>query len=120
MKKLILSFALILVYSFAFSSTKPNLSETAKAVNLDEVVDKIDYPRVTNEAGVEGVVIMYVKIDAEGNITENTALTHPCSQMIKSVETAMKDLKFEPAKNSEGAAIASSVRIPFEFKLTID
>ncbi len=120
MKKLILSLALILTASFAFSFSNPNMSVKAKALNLDEVVSNIDYPKVTNEAGIEGTVIMYVKIDAEGNISESTALTHPCSQMIKSVKSAMIDLKFEPAKDSDGVAVASAVRIPFEFKLTVD
>ena len=120
MKKLTLSLALLLVATFAFSMSDPNMSAKVKALNLDEVVNNIKYPTVTNEAGIEGTVIMYVKIDDEGNITESTALTKPCSQMIKSVESAMKDLKFEPAKDAAGHAIASAVRIPFEFKLTVD
>jgi len=89
-------------------------------LNLEEVVSNIDYPQITSEAGIEGTVIMYVEIDENGEITKKQALTQPCSQMNKSVEKALKDLKFEPAKNTAGESIASSVRIPFEFKLTVD
>ncbi len=120
MKKLTLSLALLLVASFAFSMSDPNLAASAKALNLDEVVKNMTYPTATNAAGVEGTVIMYLEIDADGNVADNTALAYPCTQLKESVELALKDLKFEPAKDSDGNAIASKLRIPFEFELTID
>ena len=120
MKKYIFSLAFVSVAVLAFASSDPNLSLQAKAINLDEIAESIKYPTVSNESGIEGTVIMYLEIDAEGNISNTTALAYPCSKLKETVELALNDLKFEPAKNIEGEAVASALRIPFEFELKID
>lgn len=119
MKKHLFSLALAALSVIAFAAD-PNLSSKAKAINLNEVVESIKYPNMSNQMGIEGTVLMYVEIDAQGNVANSTALAYPCSSIKKSVEVALENLKFEPAKNIAGEAVASSLRIPFEFELSVD
>ncbi|MEQ8581329.1 MAG: energy transducer TonB [Marinoscillum sp.] len=120
MKKYIFSLALVSLTTLAFAASDPGLLTQARAINLEEVAESIKYPTVSNQSGVEGKVIMYLEIDAEGNISSTTALAYPCSKLKETVELALNDLKFEPAKNAEGEAVASALRIPFDFELKID
>lgn len=119
MKKYISTLVLVFAVAVVFASD-PAYVVKAKPINLDKIVGSIDYPKVSNENGVEGTVLMYVEIDEKGNISNTTALSFPCSHLKESVEKALMKLKFEPAKNHLGEAVASSVRIPFEFELTVD
>lgn len=120
MKKSILSLIILLSAVVVFAGSDPLKATSAKAINLDEIAANIDYPTSSNEDGIEGVVMMKIEIDAEGNISEQTALSYPCNKLKEAVETAVKNLKFEPATNAFGQAVASSVKIPFEFELKID
>lgn len=120
MKKYIATFALTLATLLTVWASDPAYVVKAIPLNLDQVAKNISYPVVSNENAIEGTVLMYVEIDALGNVTKITALSYPCQQIRESVENALKDLKFEPAKNQSGEAVASSLRIPFQFQLKVD
>lgn len=116
----LLTIAFVLVTFIGFSKSDPQYAVMPKATNLQEIVRSIEYPMATKESAIEGKVLMLVDIDAEGNVISKTALAYPCAKMKAAVEQAMDDLKFEPAKDKNGLAIASSVRIPVDFELKID
>lgn len=121
MKKALFTSAFLLVVAVAFAGSDPMLKSTvAKALNLNEVASSIEYPAESNENGVEGTVLMKLSIDAEGNVSNKSAVSYPCSKLKDAVELAVKDLKFEPARNAFGQSVASTVKIPFAFELSID
>lgn len=120
MKKSIFTFAFVLAVAVAFAGSDPMKPTAAKALNLDEVASNIEYPAESNHHGMEGTVMMKIEIDAEGNIANKEAVSFPCNKLKEAVELAVKDLKFEPAKNGFGQAVASTVQIPFAFELKID
>lgn len=121
MKNIAITTLLALLFvTTAFASDPTVAVVSAKATNLNEVISNIKYPKVSNENGIEGKVVVVLKISAEGNVTENKFVTYPNIQMKEAVDVVLKDLKFTPARNSDGEAIQTSVRIPINFELTID
>lgn len=120
MKNLALSIVAILVFSISAFATDPTVAVAAKESNLSDVMRKIDYPLTSRENGVEGRVVILVKINEEGEVTSNKVITSPCHNLSAAVEKAIQDLKFSPAKNANGENIASSLKIPIDFKLTVD
>lgn len=113
-----LALSLILIGS-AFA-TDPNYSVVAKAKNLDEVIQSIKYPTATRESGTEGLVLVILQINEDGTVNTSNVISSPCSQLKAEVERATKDLIFEPAKDEKGMTVASTVRLPIQFTLTID
>ena len=121
MKKALLTSTFFLAVAIAFAGSDPMLkSSVARVLNLDEVASSIEYPAESNANGVEGTVIMKLSIDAEGNVSNKAAVSYPCNKLKEAVELAVKDLKFEPARNAFGQSVASTVKIPFAFELSID
>lgn len=120
MKKSLLTIAFILTVAVVFAGSDPLKPTMARAINLDEVASSIEYPTESNHNGVEGTVMMQLSIDENGKITYKKAVTYPCNRLKEAVETAVENLKFEPAKNGFGQAVSSTVKIPFAFELAID
>lgn len=120
MKKSILSTIILLSAVIVFAGSDPMKSSSAKVLNLDEIASAIEYPTLSNANGIEGTVMMKIEVDTEGNVSNKTAISYPCSTLKDAVEKAVANLKFEPAKNAYGQAVASSIKIPFEFELNID
>ncbi|MEQ8474027.1 MAG: TonB family protein [Marinoscillum sp.] len=120
MKKSVLSAIVLLSAVIVFGASDPMKATSAKALNLQEVASTIEYPTATNEGGIEGTVMMEIEIDAQGNVSEKTALSYPCTRLKEVVEAAVADLKFEPARDAFGDAMASTLKIPFQFELKID
>ncbi|RED93204.1 energy transducer TonB [Marinoscillum furvescens] len=120
MRRYITLLGLVFTATLAFASSDPNYVVMPKALNMEAVARTISYPASSNTAGIEGKVLLYVEIDAKGEVTKTTTLSAPCSKLKTEAENAAKKLKFEPARNSAGEAVASGVRIPFEFELTIE
>lgn len=120
MKSLAISVIALIVITFSASATDPNVAIPAKESNLSEVMSNINYPLVSRENGVEGRVVVLVKINQDGGVTSNEVITSPCKNLSGAVEKAIMNLKFSPAKNQLGENIASSLRIPIDFKLTVD
>lgn len=120
MKRNILSLTFIFAALMAMAASNPSIATSAKAVNLKEVAINLEYPVDSKINGTEGTVLMYVEIDENGKVSSKTALAYPCNKLREAAEKAVDNLKFEAAIDASGQAIKSGVRIPFEFKLTID
>ena len=110
----------LLFVTTAFASDPTVAVVSAKATNLQEVISGIVYPPSLRETGVEGKVIVVLKINNEGKTIETKYTSYTSIQLKEAVEVALEDLEFTPARNSDGEAIATSIRIPINFELTID
>ncbi|MFT6867214.1 MAG: TonB family protein [Cyclobacteriaceae bacterium] len=120
MKTIIATLFITLLFTGATYATGPNEAVAAKAANLTEVISNIEYPLSSRENGVEGRVMVLVKVNAKGEVTASKVISTPCKNLQTAVEEGMLNLKFSPARNANGEFIASTVKIPIDFKLTID
>jgi len=120
MKRYILTLSLVVATFLAIAASGPKYSSYAKATNLKEVCKEIAYPISSKLNGMEGTVLMYVTVNEEGKVIEKTALSYPCLQLKAAAEKAIDNLKFEPAKDLNGNAVTSNVRVPFYFELTAE
>lgn len=87
-----------------------------KALNLQEITDKIGYPMEAKAAKASGKVIAMVTIGPDGKVMESEISESDSPLLSKAVEKHIAGLKFEPARK-EGAAVKSIVHIPFQFEL---
>ncbi|WP_258104388.1 energy transducer TonB [Marinoscillum sp. MHG1-6] len=121
MRTLSILFALVIGMSTAFANSGEDaVARTAKATNFSEVINKIEYPQTARTNGIEGRVLVLVKINEEGKVATTKVVSSPSEELSKAVITAMKKLQFEPAKNANGVAVPSAVHVPVDFELTID
>ncbi|MEQ9406000.1 MAG: energy transducer TonB [Cyclobacteriaceae bacterium] len=117
MKKLV---ALTFLLAFVFASYAGNGGiENPKATNYTQVLKDIKYPQVCREKGIEGKVIVMLNIDKYGKITNYEFKSSPCSDLREAVEVALPGLKFKPAIDEDGEAVAGKLTLPVNFKLTI-
>ncbi|MBX7243511.1 MAG: TonB family protein [Bacteroidia bacterium] len=85
-------------------------------VNLSEIRKKMAYPVSAQETGKEGVVILKIQIDENGNYAGHEVLrqTHP--DLVKEVEKYIQNIMFTPAIQGN-KPVAFSVVVPFRFEL---
>jgi len=117
MKKLIMT--VLSAYLVLTVYAQNTSSEVVEVTNYREVVSKIEYPRVCKEKGIEGKVIVSLEIDENGNLISHEFIKYPCSDLKEVVQNALPKLKFKPAFNVHGQAVASKITMPVNFKLTI-
>lgn len=108
------------ITAFGNSDPKKTYAVAPKPVNMDNIVEAIGYPSETKNLGIEGLVLVYVEINEQGEVTSHTLLSAPNKKLKETVEQEISKLKFEPARNQQGLPVASAVRIPFKFQLTLD
>ncbi len=117
MKKLILlSFTLALFFA---SYAENDKAEAPKMNNYKQVLSEIEYPQVCREKGIEGKVIVMLRISAQGEITDYEFKAAPCTDLEEVVEASLPKMKFTPATDKDGNAIAGIITFPVNFKLTI-
>ena len=93
--------------------------ESPKPVNYKEVISKIEYPKVCREKGIEGKVIVELKVDENGKVVNHKFESYPCSDLKKVVKDILPELQFKPATDSEGNAVEGRVTLPVNFQLDI-
>ncbi|MEP5610601.1 MAG: energy transducer TonB [Cyclobacteriaceae bacterium] len=117
MKKLIaLTFTLAIVFASYAGDGK---AEKPKATNYKEVLKEIVYPQASMEQGIEGKVIVELKINKSGEITNYKFKSFPCSDMKEVVESALTKMTFVPATNKKGQTVNGRITLPVNFQLTI-
>lgn len=121
MKKqlLVLTLALLVFGAQANTGLGNGEAESPKATNYKEVISQIEYPQVCKEKGIEGTVIVTLKIDETGNVINHEFGSYPCTDLRDAVKAVIKDLKFMPAKNANGTSVVGKIAVPVNFKLTI-
>lgn len=118
MKKYLLILTMVLGM-LAVQASENGEASAPKAKNYKEVISKVEYPRVCKEKGIEGKVIVMLKIDVEGKVISHEFISYPCDDLKDAVQVVLNDLEFVPAKNKDGMAITGSVALPINFRLTI-
>lgn len=117
MKKLL---TVLFLFAFAFTTyAGGGAVENAKATNYKEVLKQIEYPQVCREKGIEGQVLVLLRIGKNGQIKSYKIKSAPCSDLEVAVENSLPFLTFEPGRDGNGKAVSSKVVLPVNFKLTI-
>ena len=94
-------------------------SELPQVVNYQEFISGIEYPRASQENGTEGRVVVLLSLDSEGKVIGYEFGPSPCSELTEAVRKQLVNLRFTPAKDADGIAVASKIAIPVVFELTI-
>ncbi len=84
--------------------------------NLMQVSNQIWYPEAARKAGIEGTVLVSVKVDALGNATGYQVLKSPDDLLTKAVTDQILNLKFSNFQSSKADQVFW-VTIPFKFAL---
>lgn len=96
-------------------NTKREVEPTTK--NLAEVASRIGYPSEASKRKIEGVVLVFMKIDKKGKYMRHRILQDPHPIFTKAVESQIRHLEFTQAI-SNYKPIECWVKIPFRFALT--
>lgn len=119
MKKQLLALTMVFFVLGALANNGKGEAESPKAVNYKEVISEIVYPQVCKEKGIEGQVIVTLKIDEMGKVISHEFGSYPCTDLRDAVKNIIPSLNFTPAKNENGEAVVGKVALPVNFKLTI-
>ncbi|MEP0987431.1 energy transducer TonB [Ekhidna sp.] len=119
MKKQLLILTMVFVVLSAQASNGNGEAENPKPVNYKEIISEITYPKVCMEKGIEGKVIVTLKVNKDGKVINHQFNSYPCTDLRDAVKGVLKDLTFEPAKNAKGKAVVGKIAVPIDFKLTI-
>ena len=119
MKKTLLFLAMALFVLGSHANNGEGKAENPKPMNYKEVVSNIEYPLECKEKGIEGQVLVTLKIDKDGKVINHRFESYPCTDLRDAVKAVLPKLNFEPAKNDNGEAVVGRIAVPVNFKLTI-
>lgn len=119
MKKTLLIIAMAFFVLGVQANNGEGKAENPKPVNYKEVISSITYPLSCKEKGIEGQVLVTLKIDQNGKVINQHFKEYPCTELRDAVKEILPKLNFEPAKNSNGDAVVGLIAVPVNFKLTI-
>ncbi len=119
MKKQLAILTMVLFVLIAHASNAGDKAVDPKPTNYKEVISKIEYPKTSKQKGIEGKVIVSLKVDKYGKVINHRFDSYPCTDLRDAVKKVLTDLRFEPAKNSRGEEITGFIAIPINFKLDI-
>ncbi len=92
------------------------VSEEPKTLNMDDVRKLIGYPDIARDAGIEGMVVVRVLVDEQGNYRKHKMIKKIHPILADAVEKNLHKLKFTPAIQGS-KPIKFWVNIPFRFEL---
>lgn len=75
------------------------------------------YPEAARKEGITGVVVVEVVIDETGAVNEARALESPNEALTEAAIAAVRQWRFEPARNPAGKAVALNWKVTLAFKL---
>lgn len=90
--------------------------EAPVPVNMKKVWSQAKYPRILSQNGEEGIVVMRILIDEEGNYVKHKVLNSAHPLFTQEVEKLVDQLRFTPAIQG-GKGIKFWVNLPFRFSL---
>jgi len=85
-------------------------------VNMNDIRKAIGYPQIARDAGIEGMVVVRILVDKNGNYKKHKIIKQAHPMLAKSCEKHVGKLKFTPAIQG-GKPIQFWVNVPFRFKL---
>ncbi len=113
---------LVISVSFASgveSDNNGSKKESAKVVNVEEVLKANPYPRELRALGIEGKVMVSFWIDTKGAVKRYRVEQSSHVKLEEYVIENVDKFRFTPAKNDSGKAIYSRIKVPFIFELSI-
>ena len=119
LKHILLSFFMLSLFSLTSLSAQDKghkMDKYPKCTNLVEVHQAIGYPKEAAKAGIEGKVMVKVKVDKYGKVSSHEILPGSPKELAESVEPHIASLTFTPGEK-DGKAVATMVTLPFLFKL---
>ena len=98
------------------SVTAAELRQTAASEIRQLVIQKVEYPAIARDYGIEGMVVVEVIVGNSGKIQEYTILKSPHSEFDKAVIQSMKSIKNNQLiqQHQQGALV---VHVPLNFRL---
>lgn len=85
-------------------------------VNMDVIRQRIGYPPLAKESGIQGKVIVRVLVGKNGKYEKHIVLKSPHKLLTEAVEKELPNLEFTPGIQA-GKPIKVWVTIPFDFRL---
>jgi len=119
MMKKYLAIVLMTVFVLGVQANGESKAVKAKPLNYKEVLSKIEYPQGCKKDGIEGRVIVSLKIGTDGKVIDHRFNSYPCSDLRDAVKDILPELEFEPARNAIGDVVEGRITIPVNFELTI-
>jgi hypothetical protein len=86
-------------------------------MNLDSVKGLIDYPWITIEAEIDGIVVVRVLVDESGKYLKHIHIKDPHPILSRAVLDKLHLLSFTPGMQGN-KPVKVWITIPFEFKIT--
>jgi TonB family protein len=86
------------------------------ALNIETLGQEVAYPTVLRDMGVQGLVLIKVRVDETGSITQAEVVSTPNPALAENCLRALPRLRFQPAV-VDGTPTATWVTIPFRFQL---
>lgn len=93
--------------------------ESAKVVNVEEVLKANPYPKELRALGIEGKVMVSFWIDNEGAVRKYRVEQSSHAKLEEYVIENVDKFRFTPAKNDSGNAVYARIKVPFIFELSI-
>jgi len=95
----------------------PHPMEVApRPLNMNDVKTAIGYPKKARDAGIEGKVIVRVRVSEAGIVEKVRVIQEVHPMLFEAIESRLWDIRFTSAIQN-GASIPFWVNIPFGFKL---
>lgn len=82
-----------------------------------KLASDVQYPPMARQAGLEGLVIVKIVVNADGTPSDPVVLRSPGSALDKAAIEAVMKQQFRPGKQ-RGRAVAAYMAIPVRFQLT--
>lgn len=105
------------------SSEESVASETAKknetfpkALNINEVAKKVEFPADLREEGVSGKVVYRLQIDENGRYAQHKLIQAADERLAEAVTKHLDELRFEPGTEN-GHPVKKWITVPFNFRL---
>ena len=89
-----------------------------KVINYQEFAKSIKYPQQCRIMGVEGKVLLRLRVNEWGRVEDYSVLEAPDKLMEKACLNSVYKLRFEPAQDDQGKLVPAYVYLPVVFKLT--
>ncbi|GAB4429681.1 MAG: hypothetical protein OHK0039_48330 [Bacteroidia bacterium] len=84
------------------------------ALNIESVRQQMDYPDYLQQAGIRGIVVARVLVDAEGNYRQHRVISQSHPALSRNCEQHIAELRFSPASFHD-TPVAYWVNVPFHF-----
>lgn len=85
-------------------------------LNRESLRSKIQYPEILKAKGVEGKVVVRVRVDTKGNTTHCLIMRNPHNGLTEVVVAHILELRWKPGE-IYGERVNCWVTLPFDFKL---